>query len=285
MTSARIIDRRLLLTGGIGAALVAVLPIAAVAAAVTASAAPAAASLSRNSGGVVGGDRLEIRGSRLDAVTAVRFGGREATIVNRGSASVSVVVPHAVDYAAGAVPVTLTTAAGAGLEVPHQYRYTLERPVDRQLHYAFRYWNDADTARFGDFDEMGGDCANFVSQTLHARGWSMTHRWHNHDGTATAAWNWAPSLDRWLRRTRGLTRLTRHQRGRVKIGDVAFFDWNANDVPDHTMVVSDVLTRADGTIDLRFVGHDTDFRYRDLDAKIAVKYPGYDVWYYSVGSR
>jgi len=79
----------------------------------------------------------------------------------------------------------------------------------------------------------------------------------------------------------GLTRLSLDQRDQVKVGDVAMFDWNQNNIPDHVMIVSQVTTEGDKTI-IKAVGHNKDFDYRDLDETITVEHPGGNAWFWSV---
>jgi hypothetical protein len=282
------IGRRSVLGGALAAAAAASLP-------VVISSAPAAAagvggprvqSLSHRVGRLVGGTRVVLAGHGLDSVKAVRFGGRKAEIVHRTPRALTVRTPHQKDYAEADVRIVLVPEQGAKVRLDDRFRYRTTTAVDRQLAYAFTYWNDYNIEPYGRFDEFGGDCTNFVSQTLVARGWPMTPAWHNRGGTfatTTQAWIAVPDFEAWLRRHRKLRKISDAHRGRVKIGDIAFFDLTNNGIPDHTMVVSDIVRRRNGRIDLRFVGHDIDYRYRDLDTEIAKKYHhDFDVWYYSV---
>ena len=78
---------------------------------------------------------------------------------------------------------------------------------------------------------------------------------------------YAPSFDTYLATTPslGFTRLAATERSKLAIGDLAYFDWNDNGVPDHVMIVSAI---AGSKISL--VGHNLDYDYRDLDTLRAV---------------
>ena len=150
--------------------------------------------------------------------------------------------------------------------------------TDKQLAYAMLHWNDYNAAQYGDLNPVGGDCANFVSQTLAARGWQMNSEWYNHDAAATwsPAWGYVPAMDTYLRANAaslGLTEYSFDHRDKITIGDIVMFDWNDNDSLDHVQVVSAVLTSGD-TTRIKMVGHNIDTDFRDLDTTITVDHPG-----------
>ncbi|MFJ3385734.1 MULTISPECIES: amidase domain-containing protein [unclassified Curtobacterium] len=164
--------------------------------------------------------------------------------------------------------------------------YAALTDVDRQLEYAMRYWKDYNLAEYGTMNPIGGDCANYVSQTLIARGWQQRDDWYSRSAGAahSATWTYCPSMDPWLSAnaaTFGLTRRSSDERDKVKVGDIVFFDWNANDSPDHTTIVSEVFTEADGTIRIKSASHNQDGPYRDLDEMITVQHPGGTAWFHT----
>lgn len=164
-------------------------------------------------------------------------------------------------------------------------------PVQRQLAYLRAHWNSYNTKEFGDFNKWGGDCANFVSQSLFARGWSMTKAWSNKGGRATTPWVYVPALDKWLQQNRKRLKATRLadtqlNRMRLKPGDVIIFDWNRDRSPDHTMIVRDVRVRAsDGRIEVMAIGHNLDLANRSID--VSLNRPELKgkarAWFYSLG--
>ncbi|WNY35221.1 amidase domain-containing protein [Curtobacterium flaccumfaciens] len=94
----------------------------------------------------------------------------------------------------------------------------------------------------------------------------------------------APPWTRGSRRTRpssGLTRRSSDERDKVQVGDIVFFDWNANGSPDHTTIVSEVFTESDGTIRIKSASHNQDGPYRDLDEMITVQHPGGTAWFHT----
>ncbi|CAN5332695.1 hypothetical protein BH11ACT4_BH11ACT4_12970 [soil metagenome] len=218
-----------------------------------------------------------ITGSDLTTVDRVTFGGEEATAVTvLDAAHVSVVVPHSTTYTEGSVPVAVYSSAQlppVGSDSSLQYDYRGLTAVDRQLQYAFAHWDDYNLAEYGDFTTWGGDCMNFVSQTLVARGWSPTADWYN-----DAQEDWAPafvdvpSFDSWLagQPEYGAVRLDGSQRSQLKIGDIVMFDWDDDGILDHAQIVSG-MKMIDGQLHIYLVGHTIDTDYRDLDQALATE--------------
>lgn len=164
--------------------------------------------------------------------------------------------------------------------------YAALTAVDRQLAYAMRYWKDYNLAEYGTMNLIGGDCANYVSQTLIARGWEQRDDWYNRDAGAahSPTWTYCPAMDPWLSEHAaefGLTKRSIDERDKVKVGDIVFFDWNDNDSPDHTTIVSEVFTEPDGTVRIKSASHNQDGPYRDLDEMITVQHPGGKAWFHT----
>jgi hypothetical protein len=244
------------------------------------------AALSATSGSLVGGESVTVTGTGLEDVTRVTFGTAEAEIAEAGAEAVTVVVPSAVDYVAGDVPVTVQEG-----DVPLEgtaalrYAYEARTGVDRQLQYALAHWDDYNTAEWGDYNPIGGDCMNFVSQTLVARGWAQRGDWY-HDGTAsTETWRFVPTFDAWMTvhaQELGVTRLELDQRDQVKLGDLVVFDWDGNGSLDHIQLVSDIDRGDDGTVSIRMAGHNLDSDYRDLDRAMTEEHPGSTAHFWSI---
>lgn len=239
-------------------------------------------------GGVVGENTVTITGKNLDDVAAVNFGDTTATVQPGATAkSLSVTVPPAPNYQPAAVGIALKDAKGNALAtLPKAYDYAVSGPVGKQMQYAFAHWNNYNTKQYGNLNSVGGDCANFVSQTLVARGWTMNDVWYNHDGGSdwSPAWGYVPAMESYFEdnaQALGLTKLGIDQRGQVAVGDVAIFTWSGHGGADHVMVVSKVS--ADGS-SIKLVGHNDDFDYRDLDNTIHVKYPNASVTFWHLGS-
>jgi hypothetical protein len=148
------------------------------------------------------------------------------------------------------------------------------------------HWKDYNLAEYGTMNPIGGDCANYVSQTLIARGWQQRDDWYNRSAGAehTATWTYCPTMDPWLTTNAaefGLTRRSLDERDKVKVGDIVFYDWNDNDSPDHTTIVSEVFTEPDGTVRIKSASHNQDGPYRDLDEMITVQHPGGTAWFHT----
>ncbi len=200
------------------------------------------------------------------------MGGVRAEFAVTSPTEVTVVVPPSATYDAGTATVDAWQGARKVDSPDVEVVYEVQTAVDRQMQYAFDHWNDYNLAQYGDFNAWGGDCINFVSQTLVARGWQPTEDWFN-----DAQEDWAPafvhvpSFDAWMREhpETGATTLTLDQRDQVKIGDVVLFDWEGDGSLDHAQVVSRVTTLADGSIRIAMVGHNLDSDYRDLDVALS----------------
>jgi hypothetical protein len=232
-------------------------------------------------GSISGGGPIVLTGLGLDGVTAVRVGDALATDVTVvDDTRVTAVAPRTPNYQPAAADIVALAGDDVVSSVrPAQYLYTVQTPVDTQLQYALTHWNSYNAA-FGDYNPHGGDCANFVSQTLLARGWAMNDAWNNRGGQGSRAWVYAPALEDWLASdpSLGLTRLDDTQRDQLKLGDIAFFDWNGNGNPNHVMIVSDI-TRGENGLQIKVAGHNEDRDFRDIDEAITIDHPGSVVWY------
>lgn len=235
-------------------------------------------------GPVSGGGEIAITGIGLSDVTQVLVGGRPATGVTVvDDTRVMAAVPRTADYQPATEDITVLAGDEPVASVrKNTYTYAALTPVDKQLGYALSHWENYNAA-YGNYNPLGGDCANFVSQTLLARGWQMNSTWSSAGGRGSLAWVFAPALEDWLASdaSLGLTKLDDTQRDQLKLGDIAFFDWNGNGNPDHVMIVSDIIHDADG-LKIKVAGHNINRDFRDIDEAITVDHPGSTVWYYSV---
>ncbi|NNC12809.1 amidase domain-containing protein [Planctomonas sp. JC2975] len=156
----------------------------------------------------------------------------------------------------------------------------LPEPIAKQYDYAMAHWNDYNTKVYGDLNPVGGDCANFVSQTLIARGWKMNDQWYNHDAAAdwSPAWGYVPAMDNYFAanaKTLGLTEYPLDKRSKIAVGDIVVFSWEGTDSYDHVEIVSKVIdTTVDGKkhIEIKMAGHNKDTKYRDLDYVVDTEY-------------
>jgi hypothetical protein len=247
----------------------------------TSGAASGSASIStvEPAAGSVSGGTVTLAGSNLEDVASVQIGGQAATVTAASTDKVTVIVPASQSFQAGAVPIAVTDKSGKAVATDGKtYDYRVQTAVDKQLAYAMTYWKDYNTAEWGDLNPVGGDCANFVSQTLIARGWTMNDDWYNRDAADewSPAWGYVPSMDDYFRENAsslGLTEYSLDQRDKIKVGDIVMFDWNDNDSLDHVQIVS-AVDDVDGQITIKMVGHNEDTDYRDLDETITVDHPG-----------
>ncbi|MFF2050606.1 DUF1287 domain-containing protein [Leifsonia sp. NPDC058194] len=229
--------------------------------------------------GSVSGGTITLTGSNLENVASVQIGSQPAVVTAASAGKVTVAVPASQSFQAGAVPIAVTDKSGKTVATDGKtYDYQVQTPVDKQLAYAMTYWKNYNSAEWGDLNSVGGDCANFVSQTLIARGWTMNDDWYNKNAAAdwSPAWGYVPSMDAYFQENAaalGLTEYSFDQRDKIKVGDIVMFDWNDNDSLDHVQIVS-AVENVDGQIKIKMVGHNEDTDYRDLDTTITVDHPG-----------
>ena len=245
-------------------------------------------SISPASGSLVSGGTVTVKGKHLGDVTRVTFDGVGATDVTVVSDSeVTVAVPVAAEY----VPAVNQVNVYAGNELvaadePLTYGRESVTPVDAQLKYAFEHWSREtyNLASYGEFNSVGGDCMNFVSQTLIARGIPMTAGWSfTSPSDYTGSWIYTPSFENYLLSNpqAGFTRLTADQRDQAEVGDIVVFDWNNNDSADHIQIISDIRM-VDGKQQILMVGHNLDSNWRDFDTTVNVEHPGALAWFWKV---
>jgi hypothetical protein len=233
--------------------------------------------LSPATGSLVGGTTVTISGTNLGGVTSAMIGGVAVLVSAVDGTSATFVTPAAGNFETSSAAVALTAANGTILTDAGTFAYDALSPVDRQMQYMFRYWQDYNLEEWGEFPD--NDCGNFVNQALIERGWVQNEDWYS-DYATTGAYNFSwirgNAMDDYFASRPDTTRIAFADRAQVKIGDVVMFDWdpqNDNGV-DHTMTVSGVSTKADGTPEIKLVGHTVDAQYRDFDTAITVDNPG-----------
>ncbi|KRC61828.1 hypothetical protein ASE14_13570 [Agromyces sp. Root81] len=250
-----------------------------------------------------GGAQVTVAGEQLDQVGQVVVGGVAAPIVTATSDQLTFQVPAVADTALGDVAVAFTDAAGtpvavatpgtatvAGAAAPASLAaqlteieqaevhapgpsltltYTSSPAIDAQVGYVLTHWNSYNTAAYTVLS--GVDCANFASQSLVARGWAMEAGWYydRETGAMSPSWSSSTAMRDWLYSRPDLaTPLDDSQRGSVKVGDIAQFDWDGSGDRDHTAVVTRV-ERSDNGIAVWVGGHTKDADYWNVDEALA----------------
>lgn len=246
-----------------------------------------------------GGTQVTVQGEQLDEVAQVTVGGAPAQIVAADETQLTFAVPAVADTSLGDAAVAMTDASGAPvqaeqpktaslasltstdpasilaapttIEVPHalSLTYTSDPRIDAQRDYVLAYWNDYNSDAYQVIS--GNDCANFASQSLIARGWTMDEGWFFDaaTGQSSASWVSSTAMRDWLLTRPDLaTPLDDTQRAQVKVGDIAQFDWDGSGDRDHTAVVTRVERSASGTR-VWVGGHTKDADYWDVDEAVA----------------
>jgi hypothetical protein len=262
-----------------------------------------------------GGTQVSVAGEHLDEVASVTVGGAPATIVAAGEEQLTFAVPAVDQGALGtAADVRFADAAGQPIEAeaptavvaagtsvvqplageltgirepkaPTAPRsltltYTSDPAIDAQLAYVLTYWSDYNSGVYPVI--TGYDCANFASQSLLARGWTMDAGWNLDLATGAMTPSWASSTalrDYLNTRTDRATALDDSQRGLVKVGDIAQFDWDDSGDRDHTAIVTRVEHTASGST-VWVGGHTKDADFWDVDTALATG--GGSVSYFSI---
>lgn len=155
-------------------------------------------------------------------------------------------------------------------------------PVEKQMAYIADYWyTTGPTKKYSYIPNE--NCANFVSQTLHARGWKMTKNWFNKGGKHSPAWTSSTALGKYLK-LKGAVKLTdsKKNRARVSVGDVMQFDWERDGKVNHSAVVTRIIHKKNGDIKI-FVAESADpYQYRSLNQMIHTVHPGGLAWFWKL---
>ena len=159
----------------------------------------------------------------------------------------------------------------------------LPAPVLRQLEYVRDNWDADESERYGVLGD--DDCVNFTSQSLIERGWLPDDEWgYSADGdpyAATEAWRSSTRFRDYLAaHPERATPLSDRQRAEVEPGDIVQFDWDDSGDRDHTAIVTAVIERDDGSIDVFYGGH-TDATW-DRSVDDHPRHPETKVYYWSV---
>lgn len=234
---------------------------------------PTLTSLSVLAGKTAKARTVTITGSKLDRVRTLYFGGSEVTQLKHvGTKKLTVRVGTAPDFQPGQVHVKYAVSGSkTKLDSGLVFTFKSVSAVDRQLDYVFDNWNVSTDGRY--FYVGINDCANFVSQSLEARGLTPNARWHSSATYAdyTESWIRVGPLAKYLR-AHGAKKIADSKRSDVAIGDVVVFDWNPSDRDgsDHTGIVSKIKETKSGKVKIYYAAHTKNVRYRSVDHALHV---------------
>ena len=150
--------------------------------------------------------------------------------------------------------------------------------------YLHQYVFSYNSAVWGDYNDFGGDCTNFASQGLIARGWKVDDTWYSDGGmwTASDAWIGTVQMSEYFDAL-GLTYATQDDLDRVRVGDIGLFHWGELDTTmDHTMTVSKVEYVPGGAPKVYLISHNEDGEYRELETVLNVEHTDSTVWIYHI---
>ncbi|MFD5079923.1 amidase domain-containing protein [Streptomyces sp. NPDC058371] len=108
--------------------------------------------------------------------------------------------------------------------------------------YAEKYWSRYNTA-YPNYNSGGGDCTNFVSQSLKAGGWkdvagssSDFHKWFTNSTSQSDSWVGVNEFSWFALSSKRVTSLANVYQ--MDVGDVLQMDFDKDGSKDHTMIVS-----------------------------------------------
>lgn len=145
--------------------------------------------------------------------------------------------------------------------------------------YVFAY-----NPEWGDYNPYGGDCTNFASQGLIARGWSTDRTWYSQGAMWTASKPWiatAPMAAYFDEL--GFDYSTEADLDRVRVGDIGLFTWGETGAGmDHTMTVSKVDYVPGAAPTVYFISHNENGEYRELTNALYVEHQNSTVRIYHI---
>lgn len=138
--------------------------------------------------------------------------------------------------------------------------------------YAEKYWKDYNTA-YRRYNSDGGDCTNFLSQSLHAGGWKeVTHSsadygtWYSRTSSDSDTWIGVNEWSWFTQTTKRTTALAYAYQ--MDIGDVLQIDFDQDGAKDHSMLTT--YRSASGVPYLTYHSDDT---YRRSLPSVLAAYP------------
>lgn len=156
--------------------------------------------------------------------------------------------------------------------------------VAAQMAYLHTHVFDYNTAEWGDYNRYGGDCTNFASQGLIARGWQNDRTWYSKGAMWTASKPWiatAPMAAYFDKL--GFSYSTQDDLDRVRVGDIGLFNWGETGTSmDHTMTVSQVEYVPGGPPIVSFISHNYDGEFRELTHALYVEHTDSTVRIYHI---
>ncbi|MFT4052569.1 MAG: amidase domain-containing protein [Microbacterium sp.] len=156
--------------------------------------------------------------------------------------------------------------------------------VTAQLAYLHQYVFTYNTDVWGDYNDYGGDCTNFTSQGLIARGWQIDGTWYSEGGMWTASKPWiATAAMASYFDSLGLSYTTEADLDRVRVGDIGLFSWGETEAGmDHTMTVSKVEYVPGEDPKVYFISHNSDGEYRELTYTLYTEHQNSTVAIYQI---
>jgi len=148
---------------------------------------------------------------------------------------------------------------------------TKDSAVNAQLSYVDAHWRTRENPNYLYIPDF--DCANFVSQTLVARGFRQNYRWNQIKRVPTHAFISSTALKAYLLTLPGVHEVSSLSPNKVKLGDIAMFDWDRSGDTDHVGIVNYIQRRPDGSLKIYIAQHTMHRYFRSVSWAVQVNHP------------
>lgn len=150
------------------------------------------------------------------------------------------------------------------------YKYDREKAKQYAKKWAFKR-----NPKYYNFEDLGGDCTNFISQVLYAGGCPMNYnRWtgwyYNNINDRAPAWTSVNYLKKFLENNTGRGPIVEKSNiDKVEIGDIVQLNFDSDIVFEHSLVIVDI--KSPRTLENIYISTHTYDRYNYSLANYFVK--------------
>ena len=162
---------------------------------------------------------------------------------------------------------------------------SLSAPVQAQMTYVKAHFKDKSRTTWGYIPSY--NCANFASQSLIARGYKQTSKWHNRMGSTwsvSRTWVSSTALSKFVKSFAGSQQISYANRTQVQVGDLVFFDWDRSGDRDHSAVVTTILTTVSGP-KIYYASHTAHGLFQSVVVATTLLHPGGKVYFVHPGEQ
>ena len=100
---------------------------------------------------------------------------------------------------------------------------TVSLDASSLTNYAHAYWQNYNS-NYSNYNSIGGDCCNFVSQCLHAAGLPMDDNWYWYSySNRSGSWTVCSNLKNFLVNSYGCDVISSPSASQIEVGDVLYY--------------------------------------------------------------